>query len=103
MATTRRWSASMDVCPGGRFTFTPGPTSLNGNSANGFGNAFAAFLLDQPNSVGRDLAVIFPTRRNTIYNLYFQDKWQVTQKLTVDLGLRWEYWPSSTPHFPAGF
>ena len=47
--------------------------------------------------------MIFPARRNTIYNLYFQDKWQISQKLTLDLGLRWEYWPSSTPHNPAGF
>ncbi len=89
--------------PRGRFTFTAGPTSLNGNSSTSFGNSFAAFLLDQPNSIGRDLAVIFPARRNTVYNLYFQDKWQISQKLTVDLGLRWEYWPSSTPHHPGGF
>jgi hypothetical protein len=27
----------------------------------------------------------------------------VTKKLTVNLGMRWEYWPSSTPHFPEGF
>ena len=86
--------------PRGRFTFTPGPTALNGGPANGFANGFAAFLLDQPNSVGRDLAVYFPARRNTIYNLYFQDKWQVTRKLTLDLGLRWEYWPAGTGHFP---
>ena len=89
--------------PRGRFVFTAGPTSLNGNSNTSFGNSFASFLLDQPNTIGRDLAVIFPARRNTIYNLYFQDKWQVSQKLTVDLGLRWEYWPSSTPHHPGGF
>jgi Carboxypeptidase regulatory-like domain len=89
--------------PRGRFQFTAGPTSLNGNPSTSFGNSFAAFLLDQPNQIGRDLAITFPARRNTIYNLYFQDKWQVTQKLTLDLGLRWEYWPSSTPHFPGGF
>jgi len=89
--------------PRGRFVFTAGPASLNGNPATSFGNSFAAFLLDRPNQIGRDLAVIFPARRNTIYNLYFQDKWEVTQKLTLDLGLRWEYWPSSTPHYPAGF
>ena len=89
--------------PRGLFTFNPGPTSLNGNSNTSFANSFATFLLDQPSSIGRDLAVIFPARRNTIYNLYAQDKWQLSQKLTVDLGLRWEYWPSSTPHFPAGF
>ncbi|MEO8049189.1 MAG: TonB-dependent receptor [Acidobacteriota bacterium] len=89
--------------PRGRFVFTAGPTSRNGDSSTSFGNSFAAFLLDQPNSIGRDLAVIFPARRNTIYNLYFQDKWQVSQKLTMDLGLRWEDWPASTPHHPGGF
>jgi hypothetical protein len=88
--------------PRGRFTFTPGPTSSTTDSSNGYANAFAAFLLDEPNSVGRDLAVIFPTRRNTIYNLYFQDKWQITKKLTLDLGLRWEYWPATTPEYPGG-
>jgi hypothetical protein len=95
--------------PRGRFMFTTGPTSLNVPSGvtppkTSYGNSFASFLLDQPGAgSGRDLAVIFPARRNTIYNLYFQDKWQVSQKLTVDLGLRWEYWPSSTPHHPGGF
>ncbi len=95
--------------PRGRFMFTTGPTSLQvpaGQTApkTSYANSFASFLLDQPGSgSGRDLAVIFPARRNTIYNLYFQDKWQVSQKLTVDLGLRWEYWPSSTPHHPGGF
>jgi len=89
--------------PRGRFQFTAGPTSLNGDPRTSFANSFAAFLLDQPNQIGRDLAIIFPARRNTIYNLYFQDKWQVAKKLTLDLGMRWEYWPSSTPHFPAGF
>jgi hypothetical protein len=91
--------------PRGRFVFTSGTTSLNGGTAKtSYGNSFASFLLDQPGAgSGRDLAVIFPARRNTIYNLYFQDKWQISQKLTVDLGLRWEYWPSSTPHHPGGF
>jgi len=95
--------------PRGRFMFTTGPTSLqvpSGQTApkTSYANSFASFLLDQPGSgSGRDLAVIFPARRNTVYNFYFQDKWQVSQKLTLDLGLRWEYWPSSTPHHPGGF
>ena len=88
--------------PRGRFTFTPGPTSLNGGPANSFANSLAAFLLDQPNSVGRDLAYISPTRRNKVYNLYFQDKWQVSKKLTLDLGARWEYWPADRPQYPGG-
>ena len=88
--------------PRGRFTFTPGPTTLNGGPANSFANSFAAFLLDQPNSVGRDLAFISPTRRDKVYNLYFQDKWQVSKKLTLDLGARWEYWPGDKPQYPGG-
>ena len=90
--------------PRGRFNFTEGPTLLNGGSGGlSFANAFASFLLDQPNSIQRGLAVFFPARRELLDNLYFQDKWQITQKLTVDLGVRWEYWPSGTPHFPAGY
>ena len=89
--------------PRGRFTFTPGPTTLNAPGIpNSFANSFASFVLDQPNGVGRDLAFISPTRRNKVYNLYFQDKWQATAKLTLDLGARWEYWPASTPQFKGG-
>jgi hypothetical protein len=27
------------------------------------------------------------------YSLYFRDQWQVTPKLTLSLGTRWEYYP----------
>jgi len=90
--------------PRGLFTFTPGPTTLNAAGiTNSFANSLASFALDLPNGIGRDLAEIEPTRRNHVYALYFQDKWQVTSKLTLDLGARWEYWPASYPQFPAGF
>ena len=89
--------------PRGLFTFTPGPTALNGDPRTSFGNSFASFLLDQPNSFGRDLPVIFPAFRQTAVFLYGQDKWQVSPKLTLDLGLRWEFWPPATPGRAAGF
>jgi hypothetical protein len=90
--------------PRGRFTFTPGPTTLNASGiTNSFANSLASFVLDQPNSVARDLPVYEPSRLSKIYNLYFQDKWQVSQKLTLDLGARWEYWPADIPQFPGGF
>jgi len=89
--------------PRGRFTFAAGPTALNGGPSNSFANSFASFLLDLPNSVGRDLAVFFPTQRDSVYNAYIQDKWQATPKLTIDFGARWEYWPASSPAFPAGY
>lgn len=89
--------------PRGLFIFRAGPTALNGDPRTSFANSFAAFLLDMPNEFGRDLAGIFPTFRQTQIFTYFQDKWQVTPKLTVDMGLRYElYLPPTTVH-RAGF
>ncbi|MBI3682123.1 MAG: TonB-dependent receptor, partial [Acidobacteria bacterium] len=89
--------------PRGLFQFEPGQTGDAGNTARNFANAFAAFLLDVPNNSGRDLPFVFPARRELIWNFYFQDKWQVTQKLTLDLGLRYERERSSRPRFAGGF
>jgi len=88
--------------PRGRFNFVPGQTSTPGQ-ANGFTNAFAAFLLDKPNVVGRDLYVGFPTVRQSYYFFFAQDKWQLSRKLTLDLGVRYESWPAATSHYNGQF
>jgi hypothetical protein len=87
----------------GEFDFDTGQTALNGDPRTSYGNAFASFLLDQPNVFGRDLSPATPTRREMLWQLYFQDKWQVAPKLTLDLGLRWEYWPTAHPRSAGGF
>ena len=89
--------------PRGRFFFRAGPTALNGGGASGFANAFASFLLDLPNEYGRDLPGTFPTVRQKSLFSYIQDKWTVTQKLTVNIGLRHEIYFAPTPMFPGGF
>jgi hypothetical protein len=88
--------------PRGRFNFTAGQTSTPGQT-NGSANAFAAFLLDKPNLVGRDLYVGFPTVRQSYYFFFAQDKWQVSRKLTLDLGVRYENWPAATSHYKGQF
>jgi len=88
--------------PRGRFNFTGGQTSTPGQT-NGSANAFAAFLLDKPNLVGRDLYVEFPTVRQSYYFFFAQDKWQVSRKLTLDLGVRYENWPAATSHYKGQF
>jgi Carboxypeptidase regulatory-like domain/TonB dependent receptor-like, beta-barrel len=94
--------------PRGRFFFRPGPTALNpaaGQTApdSGFANSFASFLLDLPNEYGRDLPGTFPTlRQNTLFT-YVQDKWTVSQKLTLNIGLRHEIYFAPTPMHPGGF
>nr|MBA3441783.1 TonB-dependent receptor [Pyrinomonadaceae bacterium] len=88
--------------PRGVFRFNQGQTSLRGGPAAGFSNSFASFLLDQPNQIGRDLPVIFPALRQTAIFGYLQDKWQVSQKLTLDLGLRVEHYNPLKPRLAGG-
>ena len=91
--------------PRGAFAYGSSTTSLNSpgvSIATGPGNNFASFLLDQPNSVGRDFLIATPTYRAWNFFLFAQDKWQVTRKLTVDFGLRWEFYPPALPASPVG-
>jgi hypothetical protein len=98
--------------PRGRFNFREGTTILAVRNAAGqlatgspqsFANSFASFLLDLPNELGRDLPLIFPTFLQRPFFSYVQDKWQVSQRLTIDLGLRHEFWPPPLPRVRGGF
>ncbi|PYV18875.1 MAG: TonB-dependent receptor [Acidobacteria bacterium] len=89
--------------PRGQWTFGAGPTARNGDPRTSFANSFAAFLLDQPTALIRDLPSLFSSIRQTPLFTYVQDKWQISPKLTLDLGLRHELWGPPKPQFPGGF
>ncbi len=89
--------------PSGAFNFAAGETALNGGPSSGFANSFASFLLGSPSSLNRGYANIFPAYRQNQTFVYVGDKWQVSPKLTLNLGLRWEYYAPPTPHFAGGF
>ena len=79
----------------GEFTFgangTANPTEAASTSSQA--NSFAAFLLDWPTGVRRDLKVFDePGTRHTGVAAFVHDKWQARPNVTVDLGLRWEYY-----------
>jgi Carboxypeptidase regulatory-like domain len=88
--------------PRGLWTFGTSQSSAPGQSTN-FGNQFASFMLGVPSTVGRDLPVVFPTYRQWQFFAYVNDKWQVSPKLSVDYGVRWEFYKPATPQFPGGF
>ena len=87
----------------GQYRFRTGQTARNGDSNQGFANAYAAFLLDLPNDYGRDLLSAFPEYVQFPLFTYIQDKWQVSPKLTVDIGVRHELYPPATPRQRGGF
>ncbi len=88
--------------PRGAYTFGENQTSVPGASTN-VANDVASFLLDVPSQAGRDLNTFVPAYRQTWLFAFVADKWQVNPKLTLDLGVRWEYYPSATPKVTGGF
>ena len=63
------------------------------NSADGLveGNPIASFLLGDPASATAASNAAFPSYQQLYYALYLQDDWRVTHKLSLNLGLRWDY------------
>jgi hypothetical protein len=88
--------------PRGAFTFSDVQTSETGAKTN-IANDIASFLLDQPSQTGRDLNTFFPAYRQWWIFAFASDKWQATPKLTVDLGVRWDFYPPATPRHSGGF
>jgi hypothetical protein len=78
------------------------PSGCTGSS-QGLANAMASFLLDTPQSEARDVNTYFPALRQWQVFAYAADNWQVSPKLTLNLGLRWEFYKPPTPHFAGGF
>lgn len=66
-------------------------------SADSRGNSFASFLLGQPTVASRTLQVPDVYHIGVhLMGFYVRDRWNLTPKLTVDYGLRWEYFPTPT-------
>jgi outer membrane receptor protein involved in Fe transport len=89
--------------PRGEYQFRDNQTSTSGATVLDQVNGLASFLVDVPNTFRRDLSVQFPTNRLWTLFTYIQDKWQVSPKLTVDLGLRHDFYVPGTPRLPGGW
>lgn len=89
----------------GLFNFNASGTGnpADNASTSGVANSFASFLLDWPNGVTRDLKVIDdPGTQHSATFLFVHDKWAARSNITIDVGLRWEYYTPLTGLAGAG-
>lgn len=86
------------------FTFDGRATALNGGPSPNDFNAFADFLLGLPSSrsVQADSPLLSTRGANAArpatlrywqFGSYLRDQWELNRKMTVSMGVRWEYYP----------
>lgn len=87
----RLYTSSNDLAgANGTYSFanyqTADPSKLSST-----GNPFASFLLGDPNTANQLALPVINTKIQYIYySGYIQDHWRVTERLTLDVGLRYE-------------
>jgi hypothetical protein len=79
----------------GGFSFDGRVTGASGYTQLAW-NQFADFLLGLPSYYSKDAQEIEMTGRENQWALFIRDRWNATQKLTLNLGLRLEYFPLMT-------
>jgi len=78
----------------GSFKFTGAATQLSGQPSNSQYSSYADFLLGLPDEVGKATQNLDPNSlRWSQWGWYVRDQYQITPKLTLNYGLRWEYYP----------
>ena len=80
------------------FYFTGAATILNGGPGANAYNSLADFVLGDFYEGQNWLQVLQPylTMRTWEYAAYVRDQWHVSPKLTVNYGVRWEFYPVPT-------
>jgi hypothetical protein len=79
----------------GAFSFSAGPTQISGGPSGNQYNSYATFLLGLVTSANQTVVYANPPSEpinQHWYSAYIRDRWTVSRKFTVSLGLRWDYY-----------
>ena len=69
------------------------PPALNGGQTNNFYNRMRRSCWVSSATSNKSVQNELMTAREWQHAMFFRDRWSATSKLTLDLGLRWEYYP----------
>jgi outer membrane receptor protein involved in Fe transport len=78
--------------PRGAIYFGSGPTNVPGQVSRVLNN-YATALLGLATSYSKSIQFFLMQTREWQLSWYFRDRWQVSRRLTLNLGLRYEYYP----------
>ena len=92
----RQTSVFQSAYARGQFNFDSNLTNDPSGATSGSGSAVASFLLGYPASTQRQKFLLFPGWRTWESDMYIQDDWRVTRRLTLNLGIRWDYFTPMT-------
>lgn len=81
----------------GAFTFNSNETA-NPSALSTTGNPFASFLVGAVDSATYNELFVVPGLRYRYVAWFVQDDWKVNRKLTLNLGLRWDYFSPRIEH-----
>ncbi len=87
------WQPELGGGPRGNIHFSSDTTGLKGGPPLTQFNTYAAFLLGESSRMRKAIQHVLATGAEWQFAGYITDRWQATQKLTVNLGLRYEYYP----------
>ena len=80
----------------GQYIFTGALTASDPNTTATSGDALADFLLGVPQITNRTVGFAQAYLRENTYAGYFQDDWRATSSLTLNFGVRYEYFAPFT-------
>ncbi|MDA1312442.1 MAG: TonB-dependent receptor [Acidobacteria bacterium] len=87
----RNWTFDESVNPRGSFSFDPRTLAGGGGAAGSRDTQFGAFLLGLATDAQVSVEPFATRMNNWSQSYYLQDDWKVTSKLTLNLGMRYEY------------